>query len=99
MSRPFADIHGAMWFGEACTALGGLCWMDGMRPVAVSSTASSRRWLPKPAILGSRGDTLEAFEDGETGRRGGGAAEVGETWGSVSALKRARECTQPLANE
>lgn len=60
--------------------------MDGMRPVAVSSTASSRRWLPKPAILGSRGDTLEAFEDGETGGRGGGAAEVGETWGSVSTL-------------
>ena len=62
-----------------------------MRPVEVSSTASSRLWLPKLAILGSRGDTLEALEAGEAGgRSGGGAAEVGETWGSVSTLEGAR---------
>ena len=53
--------------------------MEGMRPVEVSRTASSRLWLPKLAILGSRGDTLEELDAGDTGGSGGGAADVGET--------------------
>jgi hypothetical protein len=48
-----------------------------MRPAEVSSTASSRLWLPKPASLGSRGDTLDEFDAGDTGGRG--AVDVGET--------------------
>ena len=78
-SRPFEDIQGAIWFEDACTALGGLCWIEGMRPEEVSSTASSRLWLPKPAILGSRGDTLEELDAGDAGGSSGGAADVGET--------------------
>lgn len=78
-SRPLADIQGAIWFEDCCTALGGLCWMEGMRGADVSSTASSRLWLPKPAILWSRGDTFDELDAGDTGRRGGGASDVGET--------------------